>query len=53
MKFISLFTRMGLIALGFILVAVLNDESVWSEPSSTTPTTSGLADSLKIIFMQD
>jgi len=42
MKFISLFTRMGLIALGFILVAVLNDESVWSEPSSTTPTTSGL-----------
>ena len=46
MKFISLFTRMGLIALGFILVAVLNDESVWSEPSSTTPTTSGLADSL-------
>ena len=46
MKFISLFTRMGLLALGFILVAVLNEESVWSEPSSTTPTTSGLADSL-------
>ena len=46
MKFISLFTRMGLLALGFILVAVLNDEDVWSNPSATTPTTSGLADSL-------
>ena len=46
MKFISLFTRLGLLALGFILVAVLNDDAVWSSPSDTTPTTSGLADSL-------
>ena len=46
MKFTSLFTRLGLLALGFILVAVLNDESVWADPSTTTPTTAGLADSL-------
>ena len=46
MKFISLFTRLGLLALGFILVAVLNDDAVWSSPSDTTPTTSGLAESL-------
>ena len=46
MKFTSLFTRLGLLALGFILVAVLNDDTVWTSPSDTTPTTSGLADSL-------
>ena len=46
MKFTSLFTRLGLLALGFILVAVLNDDTVWASPSATTPTTSGLADSL-------
>ena len=46
MKFTSLFTRLGLLALGFILVAVLNDESVWADPATTTPTTAGLADSL-------
>ena len=46
MKFTSLFTRLGLLALGFILVAVLNDDTVWASPSDTTPTTSGLADSL-------
>ena len=32
MKFTSLFTRLGLLALGFILVAVLNDDSVWATP---------------------
>ena len=46
MKFTSLFTRLGLLALGFILVAVLNDDSVWADPAATTPTTAGLADSL-------
>ena len=46
MKFTSLFTRLGLVAFGFILVAVLNEEGVWSEPASTTPTTIGLAESL-------
>ena len=46
MKFTSLFTRLGLLALGFILVAVLNDESVWADPATTTPTTAGLAYSL-------
>ena len=46
MKFTSLFTRLGLLALGFILVAGLNDDTVWASPSDTTPTTSGLADSL-------
>ena len=46
MKFTSLFTRLGLLALGFILVAVLNDDSVWADPATTTPTTAGLADSL-------
>ena len=29
MKFTSLFTRLGLVAFGFILVAVLNEEGVW------------------------
>ena len=46
MKFISLFTRLGLLAAGFILVAVLNADTVWSKPSENTPTASGLADSL-------
>lgn len=46
MKFLSLFTRLGLLALGFILVAVVNDDSVWANPASTSPTTAGLADSL-------
>ena len=46
MKFISLFTRLGLLALGFLLVAIVNDDAVWSSPSETGPTTSGLADSL-------
>ena len=46
MKFTSLFTRLGLLALGFILVAVLNDDTVWASPSDTPPTTPGLADSL-------
>lgn len=46
MKFISLFTRLGLLALGFLLVAILNDDAVWASPSDTAPTTSGLADSL-------
>ncbi|MDP6199463.1 MAG: hypothetical protein QF531_01710 [Candidatus Poseidonia sp.] len=46
MKFTSLFTRLGLLALGFILVAAVNEDSVWANPSDTTPTTSGLADSL-------
>lgn len=46
MKFISLFSRMGLLALGFLLVAIVNDDAVWASPSDTTPTTSGLADAL-------
>jgi NADH:ubiquinone oxidoreductase subunit 6 (subunit J) len=46
MKFISLFTRLGLLALGFILVAAVNADDVWSNPSDTQPTTSGLADAL-------
>ena len=46
MKFLSLFTRLGLVALGFILVAIVNDDEVWSNPSTTSPTTSGLADSM-------
>jgi NADH:ubiquinone oxidoreductase subunit 6 (subunit J) len=46
MKFISLFTRLGLLALGFLLVAIVNDDAVWASPSDTTPTTSGLADAL-------
>lgn len=46
MKFISLFTRLGLLALGFILVAVVNDDSVWTNASTSEPTTAGLADSL-------
>tara|TARA_X000000368_G_scaffold272633_1_gene216159 strand:+ start:210 stop:479 length:270 start_codon:yes stop_codon:yes gene_type:complete len=46
MKFMSLFTRLGLLALGFILVAVVNDDSVWANASTSEPTTAGLADSL-------
>ena len=46
MKFMSLFTRLGLLALGFILVAVVNDDSVWANASTSEPTTAGLDDSL-------
>tara|TARA_B100000767_G_C19748759_1_gene529765 strand:- start:1073 stop:1342 length:270 start_codon:yes stop_codon:yes gene_type:complete len=46
MKLISLFTRMGLLALGMILVSVLSADSVWANSSDEYPTTSGLADSL-------
>jgi NADH:ubiquinone oxidoreductase subunit 6 (subunit J) len=46
MKLISLFTRMGLLSLGVILVSVLSDETVWENGSPDHPTTSGLADSL-------
>ena len=37
MKFISLFTRLGLLALGFLLVAIVNDDAVWASPSDTAP----------------
>ena len=46
MKLVSLFTRMGLLALGMILVSVLSADSVWEKSSDDYPTTSGLADSL-------
>ena len=46
MKVLSLATRMGLLALGMILVSVLSADAVWADASETTPTTSGLADSL-------
>ena len=46
MKLISLFTRMGLLALGMILVSVLSADSDWANSSEEYPTTSGLADSL-------
>ena len=46
MKLVSLFTRMGLLALGMILVSVLSADSVWANSSEEYPTTSGHADSL-------
>ena len=46
MKLVSLFTRVGLLALGMILVSVLSADSVWANSSDDYPTTSGLADSL-------
>lgn len=46
MKLVSLFTRMGLLSLGVVLVSVLSDETVWANSSSDHPTTSGLADAL-------
>ena len=46
MKLVSLFTRVGLLALGMILVSVLSADSVWANSSEEYPTTSGLADSL-------
>ena len=42
MKFISLFTRLGLLALGFILVAAVNAEGVWDNPSDDQPTQQAL-----------
>ncbi len=46
MKFLSLFTRLGLVALGFILVAIVNGDDVWEKEATTAPTTSGLANSM-------
>ena len=46
MTLVSLFTRLGLLALGVILVSVLSADSVWANSSEEYPTTSGLADSL-------
>ena len=46
MKVLSLVTRMGLLALGMILVSVLSADAVWADASEDEPTTSGLADAL-------
>jgi len=46
MKFLSLVTRIGLLALAMILISVLSADEVWAGSSSEEPTTSGLADSL-------
>ena len=46
MKVLSLATRMGLLALGMILVSVLSADSVWANASEDEPSTSGLADAL-------
>jgi NADH:ubiquinone oxidoreductase subunit 6 (subunit J) len=46
MKFLSLMTRIGLLALGFILIATVNADSVWEEPEDTMPTTSDLSEDL-------
>jgi NADH:ubiquinone oxidoreductase subunit 6 (subunit J) len=46
MKFLSLMTRMGLLALGFILIATVSADAVWQEASDDAPTTSKLADDL-------
>lgn len=46
MKFLSLVTRIGLLTLGFILIATVNADSVWEQPNASTPTTSGLAEDL-------
>ncbi len=46
MKFLSLFTRLGLVALGFILVSIVNSDEVWENEATTTPTTSDLANSM-------
>tara|TARA_B100001250_G_scaffold414418_1_gene452670 strand:+ start:3518 stop:3787 length:270 start_codon:yes stop_codon:yes gene_type:complete len=46
MKFLSLVTRIGLLALAMILISVLSADEVWADSSPEEPTTSGLADSL-------
>ena len=46
MKFVSLVTRIGLLALAMILISVLSAEEVWADSSDDQPTTNGLADSL-------
>ena len=46
MKFVSLVTRIGLLAMAMILISVLSAEEVWADSSDQQPTTNGLADSL-------
>ena len=46
MKFVSLITRIGLLALAMILISVLSADAVWADSSENQPTTNGLADSL-------
>ena len=46
MKFISLITRIGLLALAMILISVLSADEVWADSSDEHPTTDGLAASL-------
>ena len=46
MKFVSLVTRIGLLALAMILISVLSADEVWADSSDEHPTTNGLADSL-------
>ena len=46
MKFLSLVTRIGLLAMAMILISVLSADEIWADSSSEQPTTSGLADSL-------
>ena len=46
MKFISLITRIGLLALAMILISVLSADEVWANSSDEQPTPDGLADSL-------
>ena len=46
MKFLSLVTRIGLLALGMILVSVLSADEVWDNSSESEPTTNALADIL-------
>ena len=46
MKFVSLVTRIGLLAMAMILISVLSAADVWADSSDEPPTTNGLADSL-------
>ena len=46
MKFVSLVTRIGLLALAMILISVLSADEVWANSSDDHPPTNVLADSL-------
>ena len=46
MKLTSITTRLGLLALLFVLLGVLADEALWANPSSTTLDTPMLAEAL-------
>ncbi|HIF45599.1 MAG TPA: NADH-quinone oxidoreductase subunit J [Candidatus Poseidoniales archaeon] len=46
MRLLSILTRVGLVFLGAILIAIVSADAVWENPSDVEPTTIDLASSL-------